>query len=326
MFQSTPASEEAGDIRRLFGIMQDLDGFNPRPPPRRRATSIDHDRQRAGTVSIHARLRGGGRPELRADAARAWLAVSIHARLRGGGRPDVRLRASGRAVFQSTPASEEAGDAGVGDDCQACWFQSTPASEEAGDSTMPTCGSRHGRFNPRPPPRRRATASEWTAAWYFVSIHARLRGGGRPASSASKPVRAACFNPRPPPRRRATGNVFPALRCSSFNPRPPPRRRATARAARVECAAARFNPRPPPRRRATRARSVVMAVQRVSIHARLRGGGRHERVHGIALVAGFNPRPPPRRRATHAVDRCARPILVSIHARLRGGGRPCSSV
>jgi len=76
------------------------------------------------------------------------------------GDPSEAAAAFLRTEFQSTPASEEAGDAGraVANRCDNV-FQSTPASEEAGD-----------------------IASSWQAGRIGVSIHARLRGSGRPAS------------------------------------------------------------------------------------------------------------------------------------------------
>ena len=61
-FQSTPASEEAGDSRAARPGSPTPWCFNPRPPPRRRATSHHPAVAVRAIVSIHARLRGSGRP------------------------------------------------------------------------------------------------------------------------------------------------------------------------------------------------------------------------------------------------------------------------
>ena len=84
-FQSTPGSEEPGDL--------------PQQP-------ADHPDP---LVSIHARLRGAGRPghaRRRSDG----IGVSIHARLRGAGRRGVHDCYVIDWWFQSTPGSEEPGD------------------------------------------------------------------------------------------------------------------------------------------------------------------------------------------------------------------------
>ena len=59
--------------------------FNPRPAPRSRAT-------------------------VTGEAVTQLLRVSIHARLRGAGRPTLADQELANLVFQSTPGSEEPGD------------------------------------------------------------------------------------------------------------------------------------------------------------------------------------------------------------------------
>ena len=159
MFQSTPPSEERSDMLRVAAIHPRLVSihaplrreerplpsvssshsircFNPRPPPKRGATRGLRQRPSQGTVSIHAPLRREERPEdPQGDSDGAD--VSIHAPLRREER-----RPSGKARIW--PGK---------------WFQSTPPSEERSDSVKQAVAEAAGCFNPRPPPKRGATAS-----------------------------------------------------------------------------------------------------------------------------------------------------------------------
>src|SRR5690606_30611686 len=64
VFQSAPTSAEAGDrYRRCLSCPES--GFNPRPPPRKRATAKETAELRGYIVSIRAHLRGSGRPVTR---------------------------------------------------------------------------------------------------------------------------------------------------------------------------------------------------------------------------------------------------------------------
>ena len=88
-------------------------------------------------------------------------------------------------MFQSTPGSEEPGDAqDDGSTITVSGFQSTPGSEEPGDITtddLPTGGT---RFNPRPAPRSRAT-------WGNVLFVALLRFQSTPGSEEPGDVKGA---------------------------------------------------------------------------------------------------------------------------------------
>ena len=105
-FQSTPGSEEPGDVD-IGNTGAHWVCFNPRPAPRSRATPI-----------IPALLKG--------------ISVSIHARLRGAGRPRRARAGRVRREFQSTPGSEEPGDA----------KPSAAAGASAGFNPRPAPGSR----------------------------------------------------------------------------------------------------------------------------------------------------------------------------------------
>ncbi len=80
-------------------------------------------------------------------------------------------------------------------------FQSTPPSEERSDTSPCAMAGRPDGFNPRPPPKRGATAALISRLLSpKVSIHAPLRREER------RPLEVG-FNPRPPPKRGATGFV-----------------------------------------------------------------------------------------------------------------------
>jgi len=156
LFQSTPGSEEPGDIwpaqvshsgvvsihARLRGagrrgrIALRPNGCRFQSTPGSEEPGDSNGLGHVGLidVSIHARLRGAGRQD-RAGAACARDPVSIHARLRGAGRTATHFDATAPAMFQSTPGSEEPGDMS---------FTSAMLAS--------LC------FNPRPAPRSRATS------------------------------------------------------------------------------------------------------------------------------------------------------------------------
>ncbi len=80
------------------------------------------------------------------------------------------------SVFQSTPASRDAGDVATGGDSgQVSVFQSTPASRDAGDVSGPLTGTAVARFNPLPRRVTRETGdpSRWRGD-PRVSIHSRV--------------------------------------------------------------------------------------------------------------------------------------------------------
>ena len=321
LFQSTPGSEEPGDIW---------------------PAQVSH----SGVVSIHARLRGAGRRgriALRPNGCRfqstpgseepgdsnglghvGLIDVSIHARLRGAGRQD---RAG--AACARDPVSIHARLRGAG-------------------RPLPTSMLPPRRcFNPRPAPRSRATCHSHQPCWRLcVSIHARLRGAGRQASRARRQRRRRVsiharlrgagrpldyhftvtvdefqstpgseepgdtntttvsgvttgFNPRPAPRSRATVNVTCCDLRHRFQSTPGSEEPGDTILPSKSIVQASFNPRPAPRSRATGRGSASGVLDAVSIHARLRGAGRP-----AALSSAFI---------------CS---TVSIHARLRGAGRP----
>ncbi len=136
-FQSTPRSEERGDIADSTAI-----------------TAHGHG------VSIHAPLRRTGRRENILHDLH-WSGVSIHAPLRRTGR---RQDAEGGSIcwqFQSTPRSEERGDTIGGSNMSLDGlFQSTPRSEERGDPEgTRLAGLDRLGFNPRPAPKNGATST-----------------------------------------------------------------------------------------------------------------------------------------------------------------------
>ena len=110
-------------------------------------------------------------------------------------------------MFQPTPSADAESDEGSGPTVAPTpEFQPTPSADAESDASIalgaPGCTKMARRFNPRPPPTRRATRE-------------RLLG------------ESPRFNPRPPPtRRRPRPARLPTRR--GFNPRPPPTRRATA--------------------------------------------------------------------------------------------------
>ncbi len=155
-FQSTPPSEERSDALSLShgwmgthvsihaplrreerprdGASSSQVGFNPRPPPKRGATS-------APTAFRCVEVFQSTPPsEERSDP---WSA---------------RIRGSGFG-FQSTPPSEERSDlpAALGHREQV-QFQSTPPSEERSDVVSKIRELLLSGFNPRPPPKRGATS------------------------------------------------------------------------------------------------------------------------------------------------------------------------
>jgi len=136
-FQSTPASEEAGDVSNAIGSPP-VSKFQSTPASEEAGDGAGALHRHRDVVSIHARLRGSGRQQEFAQM-QARTDVSIHARLRGSGRRCAPCTSGAPVAFQSTPASEEAGDMTLarphrqGPMAGAHWFQSTPASEEAGD-------------------------------------------------------------------------------------------------------------------------------------------------------------------------------------------------
>ena len=159
-------------------------------------------------------------------------------------------------------------------------FQSTLPSEK--ESDLCGCAGWHPNrsFNPRSPPKRRATPKPDRAEPRLeVSIHAPLRKGERHV--ARNLYRTGIgFNPRSPPKRRATRSSAQEIRLpgfqstlpsekesdelprpfsprrNGFNPRSPPKRRATTPQIGWVGGLCRFNPRSPPKRRATGVREV----------------------------------------------------------------------
>ena len=137
-FQSTPPSKERGDHRGIRGP-RPPHGFNPRPPPKRGATSHKRGLHLIQIVSIHAPLQREGR----------------------------------RSTFQMSAGRQA--------------FQSTPPSKERGDRRRPCGAPRTAGFNPRPPPKRGATALvRRTLRRHEVSIHAPLQREGRPQAQNAR--------------------------------------------------------------------------------------------------------------------------------------------
>ena len=226
--------------------------------------------------------------------------VSIHAPLRKGERPSTHGLTAPKPKFQSTLPSEKESDerrwhcgkcqrvsihaplrkgerlaSGEHDHRRTISFnpRSPPKRRATTSESSRRCSTR--RFNPRSPPKRRATALDGIECLTEgVSIHAPLRKGERlPTERRLSAVTG--FNPRSPPKRRATTNGTSLIFTSSgFNPRSPPKRRATERQADASHDGCSFNPRSPPKRRATRDRVFGRFMVRVSIHAPLRKGER----------------------------------------------------
>ena len=180
-FQSTPSSEENGDLTDRSSVCI-LRSFNPRRPPKRTATCSRSPSSERRKVSIHAVLRRERRPYSNATRP-AWTKfqstpsseengdrafrfphvgapVSIHAVLRRERRPSCRTGdRTSSTLFQSTPSSEENGDAEAeARGHEPGSFQSTPSSEENVDTSQ-SAPRRSGRN---------------------VSIHAVLRRERRP--------------------------------------------------------------------------------------------------------------------------------------------------
>ena len=254
---------------------RDLSSFNPRPAPRSRATRDEGFCSLEDCVSIHARLRGAGRPsdhnnfgtglqfqstpgsEEPGDpaiiAVGSLVVVSIHARLRGAGRPNMGAMSLSAWKFQSTPGSEEPGDRRG--KMQRRWrhsFQSTPGSEEPGDQGRASRYAAAVLFQSTPGSEEPGDATRpRQCSSVLVSIHARLRGAGRRVRMKCQRPRCR-FNPRPAPRSRATGSLGLLSDVQAFQSTPgseEPGDRERWRGAEWESG---FNPRPAPRSRATR--------------------------------------------------------------------------
>ena len=237
-----------------------------------------------------------------------------------------RTRLGSTSMFQSTPGSEEPGD---GRGCLqsrplhcfnprpaprsratmlrssqsgSCLFQSTPGSEEPGDSTSWGAGYSGFMFQSTPGSEEPGDQKSWdTPPRDRVSIHARLRGAGRPWSSRSLNALFG-FNPRPAPRSRATSVYI------------------------LSCSPGAFQSTPGSEEPGDKALIDDKPFDAVSIHARLRGAGRLWSMLNFGHNQCFNPRPAPRSRATHRQVTGRDGAGVSIHARLRGAGRPRGQV
>src|SRR6266496_3185515 len=91
-------------------------------------------------------------------------------------------------------------------------FQSTPSSFEEGDAILLWSASAIRRFNPRPPPLKRATllAPVLKGSTGFQSTPSSFEEGDPVAEV--RELGDLCFNPRPPPLKRATRYCSGALR------------------------------------------------------------------------------------------------------------------
>ncbi len=181
LFQSTPRSEERGDVGGLEQVRGLAVSFNPRPAPKNGATCEPLLGPLLTLVSIHAPLRRTGRLQHRHQGRQAH-GVSIHAPLRRTGRLRMLSSSSLPLRFQSTPRSEERGDSGRAwhvsrwtvsihaplrrtgrpvvarvNPAALSLFQSTPRSEERGDLSQLIAPPPVRCFNPRPAPKNGAT-------------------------------------------------------------------------------------------------------------------------------------------------------------------------
>ena len=155
-FQSTPASCDAGDTEgKRFSRRSCC--FNPLPRRATRETHTDISASGRLVVSIHSRVVRRGRPAGsssrtrrhgcfnplprratretgRVKSSTASAMVSIHSRVVRRGRLALCKDCHQGSLFQSTPASCDAGDMSASASVVlATMFQSTPASCDAGD-------------------------------------------------------------------------------------------------------------------------------------------------------------------------------------------------
>ena len=329
-------------------------GFNPRPPPTRRATApppcmIEPEDEFQPTPSADAE----SDPEL---FTRAAYRTGYNPRPPPTRRATTRTApgAPGRRGFNPRPpptrrATHRHAFAGARPRAPV----STHALRRRGGrrkSARCLRPDRRRRFNPRPPPTRRATirararpskvsthalphmrrgrptsGSQARPRRRDVSTHALRRRGERPTPAASDRAEAPCFNPRPPPTRRATCSDSWRGIPQCFNPRPPPTRRATPSGPTVAMRRrGGFNPRPPPTRRATR-RSVAADLPRdVSTHALRRRGERPVLAELARLLDADVSTHALRRRGERRGPMASRSRAqhVSTHALRRRGERP----
>ena len=121
MFQSTLPSEKESDWAQALRTGPTC-SFNPRSPPKRRAT-------------VNRR------------AVDRHLAVSIHAPLRKGERPDIESALDAAAEFQSTLPSEKESDRNRTEGFPSAYrFQSTLPSEKESDATIEKAINREFMF------------------------------------------------------------------------------------------------------------------------------------------------------------------------------------
>ncbi len=201
-------------------------------------------------------------------------------------------------------------------------FQSAPASREAGDAARRTARKPAGCFNPRPPLAKRATGRPRRRNLSLrVSIRARLSRSGRHVFS--EPCEDVIEFQSAPASREAGDQPGrpPIERRPCFNPRPPLAKRATSVMVMLDTVTPPFQSAPASREAGDAMSLAALATELVSIRARLSRSGRPGLPAWPPSRRGFNPRPPLAKRATVAGVVGQRQHLVSIRARLSRSGR-----
>ncbi len=273
--------------------------FNPRRPPKRSATRL-RGRSRWGACGFNPR-----RPPKRSATRcrrRSWALYSL---------------------FQSTPTSEEVGDA-------------TTRLVAEPDGVSIHADLRRGR--------RRVFVVDLDGE-RAVSIHADLRRGRRPPNAGLGALlsRVSIHADLRRGRRRCRVRVEytgcgVSIHADLRRGRRRASRLATSRAVRFQSTptseevgdrrshggsrvGAGFNPRRPPKRSATRPQRRPPGIPWFQSTPTSEEVGDHQVAVVLAGSFGFNPRRPPKRSATCALPRVTRCVSVSIHADLRRGRR-----
>ena len=296
-FQSTPPSKERGD-RSCASPRRPRRCFNPRPPPKRGATT-------------------------EARKARLVPDVSIHAPLQREGRPSCRLRRNAEARFQSTPPSKERGDNHLRSPhrLRRCFNPRPPPKRGATPARTRRQGYPPVSIHAPLQREGRPPASRCTLRPRRVSIHAPLQREGRLALLLNV-LNFLFVSIHAPLQRegRLRGRAQPAS-SPVFQSTPPSKERGDRSCCALERPGPGFNPRPPPKRGATLRLDGFDFGLSVSIHAPLQREGRPARRLASARRTSFNPRPPPKRGATRSGVGEERRVDVSIHAPLQREGR-----
>ena len=256
-FQSAPASIEAGDVRAPRPGCQPP-CFNPRPLQSKRAT-FQQGRSR------HPNPRFNPRP------------------LQSKRATDTSVPNFVIPMFQSAPASIEAGDAKLFASTNICaCFNPRPLQSKRATRRAHSQDSRPSCFNPRPLQSKRATIDAPVLAYSatFQSAPASIEAGdNRPARRLLDVHR---FNPRPLQSKRATNVQSPGLVLILFQSAPASIEAGDLLLRKRTRHEHRFNPRPLQSKRATAGNRRFKTVYIVSIRARFNRSGRP-----VTIRAGF---------------------------------------